>query len=148
MLQYGVYTKNRFRGLFDDLDKAAQYAGEIAIELGLDAADMHIRDSLENKRGWNAIDRDKKSLLEPTLHLSSQSQGYLERYFKENNLGDGNDHVWIEPGGDVHCFQAKTGCSSRLGTVDDLLRIYLASHLPTEDVGYPRSAHGSAGCPQ
>ena len=50
MLQYGVYTRNRFRGLFDDLAKAIKYTGEIAVDLEFNAADVVIRDSLENVR--------------------------------------------------------------------------------------------------
>lgn len=143
MLQYGVYTRNRFRGLFDDLAKAIKYTGEIAVDLEFNAADVVIRDSLENVRRWNSIDRDRKSLLEPALHLSPQSQTYLERYFKENKLGDGNDHVWIEPGGDVHCYEASTGGSRRLGTVDDLLRLYLAKHFVNEAAEPPRPTPGA-----
>lgn len=142
MLQYGVYTRNRFRGLFDDLAKAVEYAVEIAVELELEAADVAVRDSLENMRRWNSIDRDRKSLLEPALHLSPRSQTYLERYFKENRLGEGNDHARIEPGGDVHCYEAATGSSRKLGTVDELLCLYLASHQAKGDVGAPRPEAG------
>lgn len=144
MIQYGVYTRNRFRGLFDDLAKAIKYTGELAVDLKFDAADVAIRDSLENVRRWNSIDRDRKSLLEPALHLSPQSQTYLERYFKENELGDGNDHVWIEPGGDVRFYEASTGGSRRLGTVDDLLRLYLAKQF-TNDPAEPPRPTSSAG---
>ena len=144
MLQYGVYIRNRFRGLFDDLAKAVEYAGEIAVELELEAADVAVRDSLENMRRWNSVDRDRKSLLEPTLQLSPRSQTYLERYFKENKLGEGNDHAWIEPGGDVHCYEASTGSSRKLGTVDELLCLYLANHQVTKDVEASRSEAGAA----
>ncbi|MET4085630.1 hypothetical protein [Bradyrhizobium sp. S3.5.5] len=144
MLQYGVYTRNRFRGLFDDLSEAIKYAGEVAVDLELKPADLAVRDSLENVRRWNSIDRNRKVLLEPALHLSSRSQTYLERYFKENKLGEGNDHAWIEPGGDVHCYETVAGGSRKLGTVDDLLRQYLAAHQVKEDAGAPRADAGAA----
>ncbi|WP_426434052.1 hypothetical protein [Bradyrhizobium genosp. P] len=138
MLQYGVYARNRFRGLFDDLVNAIKYAGEIVVDLELNAADVAVQDSLENVRRWNSIDRNRKILLEPALHLSPRSQTHLERYFKDNKLGDGNDYAWIEPGGDVHCYEAVTGGSRKLGTVDDLLCLYLTKHWVKQDTAARR----------
>ncbi len=144
MIKYAVYTKHRWRGeLFDDLTKAIEYAGEIAVELGFDAADIEITDSLQNKRRWLSLDRSRKLLVRPTLHLSAQSQAYLDRYFQANGLGEEEDRIWIEPGGDVNFFEAATGCSRKLGTVDALLRLILANNKPTEDVKSMRSGAGS-----
>ena len=143
MLQYGVYTRNRFRGLFDDLTEAIKFAGEVAVDLEFEPVDVAVQDSLENVRRWNSIDRDRKALLEPALHLSPRSQTYIESYFKENKLGDGNDHCWIEPGGDVHCYEAVTGTSRKLGTVDDLLCLYLTKHHAKKDAGVLRPEAGA-----
>jgi hypothetical protein len=144
MIKYAVYTKNRWRGeLFDDLVKVIGYAGEIAVELGFEAADIDVTDSLQNKRRWLSLDRSKKLLKRPTLHLSAQSQAYLDRYFQANGLGEDEDRIWIEPGGDVNFFEAATGCSRKLGTVDALLRLILANYKPTEDVESFRPGAGS-----
>ncbi len=133
MIKYAVYTKDRWRGeLFDDLTKATEYAGEIAVELGLDASDIDIMDSLQNRRRWLSLDRSKKLLERPTLHLSARSQAYLDRYFQANGLGEDEDRIWIEPGGDVNFFEAATGCSRKLGKVDALLRLVLANRKPTD----------------
>lgn len=144
MIKYAVYTKDRWRGdLFDDLAKAIEYAGEIAVDLGFEAADIDITDSLQNKRRWLSLDRGKKLLVRPTLHLSARSQAYLDGYFQANGLGEDEDRIWIEPGGDVNFFEAATGCSRKLGTVDALLRLVLANHRPTEDVESLRPGAGS-----
>ena len=144
MIKYAVYTRDRLRGhLFDDLTKATKYAGEIAVKLGFEAADIDITDSLRNKRRWLSIDRSRKLLVRPTLHLSEQSQMHLDRYFRANGLGGDEDRVWIEPGGDVNFFEAVTGCSRKLGTVDALLRLVLAEYRPTEDAEPLRSGAGS-----
>lgn len=144
MIKYAVYTKDRWRGeLFDDLTKATEYAGEIAVELGLDASDIDITDSLQNKRRWLSLDRSKKLLERPTLHLSARSQADLDRYFQAKGFGEDEDRIWIEPGGDVKFFEAATGCSRKLGTVDALLRLVLANFRPADDLETSRPCAGS-----
>lgn len=129
MIKYAVYTRDRLRGdLFDDLGKAIQFAGEVAVDLGFDAGDIDITDSLQNKRHWKAIDRERKRLLEPWIELSAQAISHLESLFQADKLGEGEDKVWIEPGGDVHVFESATGCSRKYGTVDALSEEVLTEH--------------------
>jgi hypothetical protein len=145
MIKYAVYTKDRLRGdLFDDLAKAIEYAGKIAVELGFEATDIEVTDSLQNRRRWLSIDRDRRSLIRPTHYLSPQSQAYLDRYFQSNGLGKDDDRIWIEPGGDVNVFEAVTGCSRKIGTVDALLRLILANYKPREEAEPSESGAGSA----
>lgn len=133
MIKYAVYTKDRLRGdLFDDLAKAIEYAGKIAVDLGFEATDIEVTDSLQNRRRWLSIDRDRASLVRPTHYLSPRSQAYLDHYFQSNGLGEDEDRIWIEPGGDVKFFEAVSGCSRKLGTVDGLLRLVLANYKPTD----------------
>jgi hypothetical protein len=126
MIKYSVYTRDRWRGdLFDDLEKAIQYATKIAVDMGFDATDLEIADSLQNKRHWKSIDRDKKILLEPWMEIGPRSESFLTSYFKSEGLGEGADRIWIEPGGDIHLFEASIGCSRRIGCVDSVLRAFI-----------------------